>query len=61
MLLFGTVVLMALVERDAARRDAPKCRAMFEQIASAPDDLVHQKATTLLRGLICTTRSVIAD
>ena len=56
--LFGGAVLIALDERDAARRDAPKCRAVYEQIAAAPDDLAYQKATTLLRELTCTARSV---
>ena len=56
--LFGTAVLIALAERDAARRDAPKCRAVYEQIARAPSELAYQKATTLLRELTCTARSV---
>ena len=56
--LFGTAVLMALNERDAARRDAPKCRAVYEQIARASNELAYQKATTLLRELTCTARSV---
>ena len=56
--LFGGAVLIALAERDAARRDAPKCRAVYEQIARAPDEFTYQKATTLLRELTCTARSV---
>ena len=58
--LFGGVVLIALAERDAARRDAPKCRAVYEQIAAAPDEFTYTKATTLLRELTCTARSVPA-
>ena len=56
--LVGAAVLMALAEREATRRDAPKCRAVFEQIARAPDELAYRKATTLLRELTCTARSV---
>ena len=56
--LFGGAVLMALAERDAARRDAAKCRAVYEQIARAPNEFTYTKATTLLRELTCTARSV---
>ena len=46
------------VEGVAMRRDAPKCRAVYEQIARASDELAYRKATTPLRELTCTARSV---
>ena len=54
----GLYLVVHQVEQSRIAHDAPKCRAVFEQIAIAPNDLTYRKAQTLLSELHCSHDAV---